>query len=260
VPAGPHDRVISLVPSLTDTVFGLGQGARLIGRTIYCGKPRDAVRDIPAFGGPKNPDIPAILDAQPDLVLACVEENKTEHLAALGKAGVAVFAVMPRSLDDVAGLLRDFGILLAAGNAAGRALSDLAAARLAAGRFRSRHPAPLQAAALIWKNPWMAAGGGNHINAVLNELGLVNVLAGREGYFDVSLPDLARRELDIVLLPDEPFPFTHHDSWSMAAAGVVPSRRRAILLDGKLLSWYGTQTAQSLRTLVKLFESLTPVG
>ena len=67
-----------------------------------------------------------------------------------------------------------------------------------------------------------------------------------------TLEDLAARELDFVLLPDEPFPFTHHAGWSMAAAGVVPTRARALVMDGKLLSWYGTRTARSLRALVKL--------
>jgi len=256
VPAGPYRRIVSLVPSLTDTVFGLGAGSRLIGRTIYCCEPRGGVREVPAFGGTKNPDLDGIQAAAPDLVLACSEENKPEHLRTLTEAGITVFTVMPRSLDDVATMLRDFGVLLNASTNAGKALANLTAARLAAGEFRNAHPHALRAACLVWKNPWMAVGGGNHINAVLGELGLENVLAHRQGYFEVSLEDLASREVDIVLLPDEPYPFSHHDSWSMAAADVVPSRERAILLDGKLLSWYGTRTARSLRALNKLFDNL----
>ncbi len=135
VRVGPCDRVVSLVPSLTDTVFGLGAGAQLIGRTNYCTEPKGVARTVPTFGGTKNPDVAGIIATAPDLVLACVEENKIEHLAALGDAGVPVFAVMPRSLDDVAGLLQDFGRLLGKGDAAGRSLSDLATARLEAGRF-----------------------------------------------------------------------------------------------------------------------------
>jgi len=252
VPAGPHQRVVSLVPSLTETVCGLGAQDHLVGRTIYCTEPRGQLAGVPAFGGTKNPDIPGILGVAPDLVLACVEENKAEHLAEIAAVGIPVFAVMPRSLDDVATLLRDFGRLLDAGERAGRALSDLAAARLSAGQFRAELPRPLRTATLIWKNPWMAAGGGNHINAVLAELGLANVFGDQEGYFEVALEQLAAEKLDLVLLPDEPFPFSHHDSWSMAAGDVVPSRRQAVLLDGKLLSWYGTRTAPGLRALIRL--------
>jgi len=249
---GPYGRVVSLVPSLTETMFGLGAGGRLVGRTMYCIEPKGRLSDILTCGGTKNPQIDTVLSLAPDLVLACVEENKPEHLAEIEEAGVAVFAVMPRTLDDVSALLRQFGVLLDAQVVAGRAMADLTAARLHAGEFRQTLPRPLRAATLIWKNPWMVAGGGNHIDAVIREMGLVNTMGDREGYYTVEMDDLAARNLDLVLLPDEPFPFSHHASWSMAAAGVVASRGQALVLDGKLLSWYGTRTARSLRALVKL--------
>lgn len=252
IASGPYARVVSLVPSLTEAVFGLGAGGYLVGRTTYCVEPRGQLSGVLPCGGTKNPDLKKILALAPDLVLACVEENKPEHLAALEKAGIPVFAVMPRNLDDVSGLLMKFGILLGVENTAGRAMADLTASRLTAGEFRRDLERPLKAATLIWKKPWMAVGGGNHINAVMEEVGLNNVLSGREGYFEIGLDELVAAELDLVLLPDEPFPFSHHASWSIAAAGVVPTRTRAVLLDGKLLSWYGTRTARSLRTLVKL--------
>jgi ABC-type hemin transport system substrate-binding protein len=245
---------VSLVPSLTETVCALGALERLVGRTIYCVEPREPLKAVPAFGGTKNPDLDAIIALGPDLALACVEENKPEHLARLEEAGVPVFAVMPRSLDDVAGLLANFGALLGVQPAAGRALSDLTAARLAAGPWRARLGEPRRAACLIWKKPWMAAGGGNHITAMMQEAGLVNVLSGREGYFAIELEELAALRPEVVLLPDEPFPFTHHAAWSLAAAGVVASRRRAVLLDGKLVCWYGTRTARALRDLMRVLE------
>ena len=248
----PRARIASLVPSLTDTVCCLGAADRLVARTIYCTEPRDELVEVPACGGTKNPEVENILATKPDLVLACLEENKPEHIAAIEEAGVPVFAVMPRTLDDVAGLLRQFGALLGAQDRAGRALSDLTSARLAAGEFRRSLGEPVPAATLIWQNPWMAAGSGTHIDAVMAELGLKNVLADRPDYFQIELGDLAAKQPRLVLLPDEPYPFTHHTAWSVAAAGVVPDRRSAMLLDGKLLSWYGTRTARSLRMMVKL--------
>lgn len=248
----PKARIASLVPSLTDTVCSLGAVSRLVARTIYCVEPREELVAVPTCGGTKNPDIEAILKADPDLVLVCIEENKPEHIEALEKAGVPVFAVMPRTLDDVSTLLRQFGTLLGVQAQAGRALSDLTSARLAAGEFRRSLLEPVPAAALVWQNPWIAVGGGTHIDAVMGELGFCNVLADKPDYFEIELADLAALGPSVVLLPDEPYPFTHHAAWSLAAAGVVPGRRRAVLLDGKLLSWYGTRTARSLRMLVKL--------
>lgn len=252
IPPGPYGRVVSLVPSLTETLFGLGAQDRLVGRTIYCIEPKGRLTGVLSCGGTKNPEIDTIRSLAPDLVLACVEENKPEHLAELEDGGIPVFAVMPRTLDDVSTLLRQFGVLLDAQVVAGRAMADLTAARLHAGEFRQSMDRPLRAATLIWKKPWMVAGSGNHIDAVMREIGLVNTMGHRKGYFEVTLDDLAAQNLDLVLLPDEPFPFTHHASWSMAAAEVVPTRRRALVMDGKLLSWYGSRTARSLRALVKM--------
>jgi len=255
VPARTYRRVASLVPSLTETVVRLGAGDRLAARTIYCNEPRGLLDRVPACGGTKNPDLDALRRIRPDLVLSCLEENKPEHLHRLELAGIPVFAVMPRRLDDVSALLRDFGRLLGTGMAAGRALADLTAARLACGaevRRRLDHP---RAAVLIWKKPWMAAGGGTYIDAVCRELGLENALADRSDYFTVTLEELAARDLDLVLLPDEPYRFTHHEAWSLAAAAVVPDRRRVVLLEGRLLSWYGTRTAPSLRALAALLKA-----
>ncbi len=252
VNAGPHARVASLVPSLTETVFGLGASDRLVSRTVYCIEPRGRVKDLPALGGTKNPDVAAILQREPDLVLACVEENKPEHLQAFAEAGCAVFAVMPRSLDDVSTLLRDFGVLLGAQAAAGRAMSDLTAARLAAGEWRAARGGPRRAACLIWKNPWMAAGGRNHITAMMNEVGLTNVFAAREGYFEITLDELAAAAPDLVLLPDEPYRFTPHCVRALEAGGAIDDPARAVLLDGKLLTWYGARTAGALRTLMRV--------
>lgn len=251
---GPYGRVVSLVPSLTETLFGLGAQERLVGRTIYCIEPKGRLSGVLTCGGTKNPELDTIRSLAPDLVLACVEENKPEHLAELEEGGIPVFAVMPRTLDDVSTLLRQYGVLLDAQVVAGRAMADLTAARLHAGEFRQSLVRPRRAATLIWKKPWMVAGSGNHIDAVMKEMGLVNAMGDREGYYEVELDDLVARKLDLVLLPDEPFPFTHHASWSMAAAGVVPARKHALLLDGKLLSWYGSRTARSLRALVKLLK------
>ena len=251
----PHRRVVSLVPSLTEAVCELGAGDRLVGRTIYCVEPRDALLGIPALGGTKNPDLEAIAARAPDLALACVEENKPEHLAALEQAGIPVFAVMPRSLDDVDALLRDLGVLLDAGAAADLARGELATARASTAPWRARSGAPRRAACLVWKKPWMVAGGGNHITAVMTELGLENVLAGRDGYVAVEPAELAELRLDLVLLPDEPFPFSARDAEALADAAVVAAPGRAIRLDGKLVCWYGTRTARALRELVRVLDA-----
>lgn len=236
-------RIASLVPSLTHTVWALGARDRLVTRTVYCVEPRDELGIVPACGGTKNPDLPAILAAKPDVALACTEENKPEHLAALRDAGVDVHEVMPRNLDDVARLLSDYGELLEVD--ARPLLDDLAVAR----RDLPGLP-PRRAVALIWKDPWMVAGGSNHIDGMLAALNLENICGNREGYPEVSLEELVDLAPEVVLLPDEPWRFTGADARLLAQAG-VPTR--PILCDGKDLCWYGAWTAGGL---LRLAESL----
>ncbi len=239
-------RIASLVPSLTHTVCALGAGDRLVARTIYCVEPRDALAAVPACGGTKNPDLERILALQAEIALCCDEENKPEHRHALASAGVTVHTVMPRSLDDVDALLCAYGDLLGVRAAAAEARAELAAARQAcAGRLAGR------AAALIWKDPWMAVGGGCHGDGLMRELGLANVFADRPGYPAVTLDELAALDLDLLLLPDEPWRFTPADAARLADAGLA---RRAVAFDGKDLSWYGAWTAGGLRRLAALLQ------
>lgn len=253
--AVPRGRVVSLVPSLTEAVCELGAAERLVGRTIYCVEPRAMLAAVPALGGTKNPDLDAITESAPDLVLACVEENKPEHLAVLEQAGAPVFAVMPRALDDVAALLTDLGALLDVRAAAAQAVADLAESRRTATAWRTRLGAPRRAACLIWKKPWMAAGGRNHITAMMAETGLDNVLKERGGYVTVEPDELAALRPEVLLLPDEPYPFSAGDAAALVAAGAVADAGRAIRLDGKLVCWYGTRTARALGELVRVLDS-----
>ncbi len=266
LPTGPFRRVVSLVPSLTDTVCGLGASDRLVGRTLYCTEPRLQVRGVPEYGGTKNPKVEQILAARPDLVLACVEENKEEHLAAFEDAGVPVYTVMPRSLDDIDGLLAALGELLDVADAARRARDELAASREDAAAWRAKlsdrqngddAPFPVPAATLIWKNPWLAAGSGTHIDAVMEAVGLANAFADRQDYFAIELEDLGRMDLDLVLMPDEPYRWSKRDLVVVAeAAGYIDEPEYCARLDGKLLTWYGTRTAPSLRELIHRLEPL----
>ena len=246
----PHRRIVSLVPSLTETVCRLGACDRLVARTVYCVEPRGAVVRVPACGGTKNPDLERILGLAPDLALCCEEENKPEHREALARAGVTVHTVMPRTVDDVDALLADYGVLLDAAASAARARIDLAEARE---ELVARTPgAGRRTVVLIWKNPWMAVGGGNHIDGMMRELGLVNALGDRPGYPEVGLEELAGLGLDLILLPDEPWRFGGKDTAELVAAGAAPA---APCFDGKDLSWYGTWTAGGLRRMGALLEA-----
>lgn len=231
------ERVISLVPSLTEAIAASLPGA-LIGVTDWCTHPADL--DVPRYGGTKNPAVDAIVDAAPDLVIANEEENKPEHVAELRAAGVPVWVT---DIRDVPTALASLGRLLDLLQAPDRTWYDAALAAW-------RHPEPvlpgrrLTALVPIWRKPWMALGRDTYAGDVLARLGVDHVLtAHADRYPRVDLAEIAAHTpYELVILPDEPYRFTTDDG---PEAFEVP----AALVDGRALTWYGPAMADAPRIL-----------
>ena len=100
-------RVISLVPSMTESLFDLDIGDRLIAVTDYCTKPAEKVARLPKVGGTKNPDISQIIALQPDMVLMNNEENRLEDQQALEAAGITTWVTGPHTVFEALNLLWD---------------------------------------------------------------------------------------------------------------------------------------------------------
>src|SRR5215216_588354 len=98
-------RVVSLVPSVTESLFELGMGNSLVGITDYCVHPEQEVARLPRVGGTKNPDLARIIALQPDLVIVNQEENRKEDAEALKAAGIAVWVTFPRTVREAFNLL-----------------------------------------------------------------------------------------------------------------------------------------------------------
>lgn len=226
--AEPAKRIVSLVPSTTETLFDLGVGERVVGVTRFCIHP-DEARTRPKVGGTKDA-IPARIQAlSPDLVVANCEENTREVFDAL--RGVApVWAAFPRSLDDAIADLRSLGALVG---------SDAEPLCRSIERERARLPRrSFPFTYLIWKDPWMAAGSDTFISALLAEAGGINECAGPDRFPVVTVEEMAGRT-GLVLLSSEPFPFADRHAAALVGAGVA--RERIRLVDGELLSWHGSR-------------------
>lgn len=239
---------MSLVPSLTETVAEVGRGDRLVGVTDYCdaGAPRDARR----VGGTKNPDVAEVAALAPDLVLANAEENRAADLYALRAAGLRVLATFPRTVADVPPLLRTVGAALAADQA-----GDRLARRVEDALAAARHPPGPRRRVLImvWRKPWMAAGADTFAADLLRCCGLdVPLDAGGDRYPRIRPGDAALTDLDLVVLPSEPYAFGPADLPALhALTGGVP----AAFVDGRLLTWHGSRTATALESLATLHPS-----
>src|SRR5512141_129649 len=113
----PPRRVVSLCPSITETLVASGGLKRLAAATRYCVRPKGMLWGLPRIGGTKDPDVARILALKPDLVFANEEENRLEDVRALRDAGVEVDVTFPKTVSEVPGSIRRWGVLMGEGSA-----------------------------------------------------------------------------------------------------------------------------------------------
>jgi hypothetical protein len=228
----PLERVVSLVPSITEALASVDRGA-LVGATDWCTHPADLDETLEArVRGTKNPDLAAIRALRPDVVIANQEENRELDVRRLRDSGVRVhvtrietvpdaFAAYDELFDDVLGWERPDWLE--------------EARRLWLG------PLPDVTATVaipIWRDPWMVVGARTFTGDLARRLGWANAYAdSADRYPKVDPADLAG--VDLVLLPDEPYVFTADDG--PEAFPDTPTR----LVSGRLLTWYGPSLVEA---------------
>ena len=231
-------RIVSLVPSLTETVACSGGADRLVGVTDWCTHPRDVVAGVTRVGGTKNPDVSRVVALQPDLVLANAEENRVADVDAMRAAGLAVWVTAPESVP-------------AAVTSLGRLLAVTGLTEGGRGWYRDVVDAwPVvegpgvrrTAVTFIWRRPWMVLGRSTFAGDLLSRLGLDNVFAdSAERYPKVDLEEVRERSPQVVVLPDEPYVFSADDGPECFAEWGVP----VALVSGRHLTWYGPSLAEA---------------
>lgn len=228
----PPQRIVSLVPSQTELLFDLGAGERLVGVTKFCVHPQEARSGRCHIGGTKTPDIDRIRALEPDFVLANREENRALDIATIG-AFAPVYVTDVNSLPQALAMTRAVGFALGAEARAARIAADIESAFADLPRLEGR-----RCAYLIWRQPWMAAGGGTFIDDLLQRLGLLNVFGDRPRYPQLTAADLAAAAPDLILLSSEPYPFKPAHGAELSAA--LP-QARIVPVDGEMFCWPGSR-------------------
>lgn len=245
VPAVP-ERIVSLVPSLSETLWWLHAADRVVGVTEYCVAPPHGFPAAERVRGTKNPDVERIVALEPDLVLANFEENRQLDVARLRERGVPVYVTAPRTVRGAASMLAGVGALVGAADA-GRELAQ--SIRRALDRAARRCPdPPLRAFVPVWREPWMATGRDTYAGDLLAACGFAVVPPGEDGrYPEIALAAARDLDPDAVLLPDEPYAFGRADREEFR-----DWRARTRLIDGTALTWYGPRTPHAIGDLVRL--------
>jgi iron complex transport system substrate-binding protein len=248
-------RIVSLVPSITETLFVLGVGDAVVGVTAYCTEPREGVVRKTKVGGEKNPKLELIRELAPDLVVANIEENLKEHVEILRNWGIPVWVTYPRTVAEGIQMIRDLGELTGA-REAGSALAAELDAQLADVRRRIGSHPPVPVFYPIWRAPYMTVNRDTYIHDMLAVCGARNVFGDRsERYPQISLEEVAAAKPAVIVLPDEPFRFRKVHVQDFASYPTIPAvqTRRIHLVDGKPFCWYGPRIGEALRTLPRLF-------
>ncbi len=256
---GPErpQRIVSLVPSLTEALFVLGLGERVVAVTDWCVHPAAAVAALPKLGGTKNPDVAAIVALHPDLVIANHEENTRRDVERLEAAGLAVWVTYPRTVAEGAELLAEIAALGATPERV-REVVEPVVESVARARA-DRPPEGTRVFCPVWRDPWMAVGSDTYADDLIRLCGGANVFAERRErrYPIVKLDEIESAGPEVILLPDEPYAFGPRDVAELSRLAVPAAREGRIhLLDGTLLSWYGPRIRAALETLQPLLRPL----
>jgi ABC-type Fe3+-hydroxamate transport system substrate-binding protein len=245
-------RIVSLVPSLTELLVALDLAEVLVGRTGFCIHPRQVVRRIPKLGGTKGFNVEKLRALKPTHVLVNIDENRREEVEALADFVPHLIVTHPLTVGDNLDLYRLLGGVFAREQQA-EALCDAferewtALNALAAGL--PRQPVLY----LIWREPWLSVGRNTYISRMLAAAGWDTLPhESPVRYPEVDLSALAGAA-EIVFLSSEPYPFREQHLHRLQEQ--LPGTRCA-LIDGEMVSWYGSRAIHGLKYLRELRTSL----
>jgi len=277
--AAPPKRVVSLIPSMTESLFDLGVGDRVVGVTDHCTPPEEDQLRLQRVGGTKRPNLEAVRILRPDLVIANQEENSEDSVIALSESGLTVWLTFPKSTVDVLDLL--WTIIKVFKLSEQVPLVETLARTLDWTEKATTARLSIPTFVPIWQGekedigPWfMTFNYQTYANDVLAKVGGMNVFTARErrypleadlgtaepedaGERDTRYPRVIIEEVieskpDVILLPNEPYAFEEShksqiEEW-LADTPAVESGR-VHLIDGSLLTWHGTRLAKAVAEL-----------
>ena len=243
-------RVVSLVPSLTLTLFDLGLDATsIVGRTPWCIHPKDQVSDVPVVGGTKTPTRSKIISAQPDLVVLDRDENPKAIYEWCQEQGFATFVCHVKHPRDVPSMLRKLSVAVHCeerGESMARELEETLASLPSSGHEK--------ALPIIWHEPLMAANATTYAGGMISCMGfdVVNIDPEGNGYPEVTPAVLNQHGIRHLFFSSEPYEFNRQEGENVADAveAIGGTRPLVHLIDGEALTWMGSHTNEGLKHLL----------
>ena len=239
-------RIVSLVPSITELLCDLGLAGQLVGRTGFCIHPKEVVAAIPKVGGTKDVNIEKIRKLAPTHLVVNIDENEKPTVDALAQFVPNIVVTHPMTPRDNLALARLIGGIFGRDEAAEIWCAQFEAQYAA---LQALPPAPRRAVLyVIWQDPWMSVSQDTYIAAMLAELGWCVPSLGEARYPRFEWSEQLVAGLDAVLLSTEPYRFTEAHADALEKQLGIP----VLLVDGEMMSWYGSRALAGLRYLREL--------
>lgn len=236
-PETSPQRIISLVPSQTELLFDLDLNEQVVGITKFCVHPAEWFYTKTRVGGTKKIHLDIIHQLQPDLIIANKEENVKEQIEECAK-NYPVWISDVNNLADAYEMIEQVGIIT---GKADKSKEIVGSIKKEFSQFQNTCPPPAGKAVrtcyLIWNDPYMTVGSDTFIHSMLETAGFVNVFKDQKRYPIVTDEELINKNLDVLFLSSEPFPFKqkHVDQLQSLLPGT-----KIMLVDGEMFSWYGS--------------------
>jgi len=244
-------RIVSLVPSITALLHTLELEEETIGITKFCIHPNEWYRNKIRVGGTKNVDIQKVASLKPDLIIANREENVQDQIESLATD-------FPVLLTDVNNLAQALDMIETVGKITKRTPLASIVYKGIKDSFRQlaltrQNNTPLEAAYLIWKNPYMSVGSDTFIRDMMIQAGFNNVFDHQTRYPEVTIRDIQQSNCKVLLLSSEPYPFKQADidEWKAQLPDV-----QVLLVNGEMFSWYGSLLLEAPLYFAQLMDEI----
>ena len=225
-------RIVSLVPSITELLFYLGLGDKVVGVTIFCKYPKNEIENITKVGGTKMVDFNTIANLNPDLIIAIKEENTKDEVLKLAKS-YNVFIGDLTDYESALQLINEIGKICKVEKQAKQLVFDIETSF-----SKLNNKITKSCCYLIWNNPIMTVGNNTFISSMLEKAGFKNVFANLQSYPEITEADILEKNPEYIFLSSEPFKFT--EKHCKIYQEKYPNSK-VVLVDGEMFSWYGSR-------------------
>ena len=244
-------RIVSLVPSQTELLVELGLETSIVGITKFCVHPNYLRNEKTVVGGTKQVDFKKIRTLQPDIILCNKEENTKEMITELEQiAPVHISDIY--TIKDCLELIDMYGNLFSVEEKSSQIILSIESEAEKFSTYISKMP-KLKVTYFIWREPWMVAGSKTFINHLLELNNFENTFSELERYPEINLEAIEQKNVDVILLSSEPYPFTqkHIDEISNQVLNA-----KIKLVNGEYFSWYGSRLSKAFDYFTKLHKEL----